>query len=476
MLTISVEFLHGIVRAGSADDTALTGDGGAHEWPPSPARLFAALVSGAGTRARLPERVGTLGLTDLEGLIPDIYASSPSETLVSDLRDRFVVVDERNAGSVQEYPARQAQRLSPGVRIAPAKPKVAYVWANLELSDDAVESLRYRAARVPYLGCADSPVSMSVHTTAQQLDLPRWEPDTEGSVALPVPPVGFIDDLDDRYDQWVAGAVQRRHWYRTPMANYRSPEDRNISAGPAPVTLWVRFDRPVGYRRCVDVAETLRNAVLTHVEDLMGDRAAVPEILHGHVSGRGPGFHTARWVPLPTVAVPHADGKIRGACIWMPPEVGDQVADLARTALTRIIQLTAPGRFSVGVTPFDGTAKPWSSHPKRWEGPSRHWVSATPVVHERYTHTAPTLEEVARWCHHAGLPAPESIRVSSVPIAAGSRRISAHESSRRGQLRGPRSFIEMRFAEPVHGPVIIGRGRGFGLGLFAPLREQTGST
>jgi CRISPR-associated protein Csb2 len=47
MLAISVELLHGTFRGASADDTAFMGvDGDSGEWPPSPARLFAALVAG----------------------------------------------------------------------------------------------------------------------------------------------------------------------------------------------------------------------------------------------------------------------------------------------------------------------------------------------------------------------------------------------------------------------------------------------
>jgi len=53
MLAISVDLLHGTFRGASADDTALTGAGNdSGEWPPSPARLFAALVAADGTGPR----------------------------------------------------------------------------------------------------------------------------------------------------------------------------------------------------------------------------------------------------------------------------------------------------------------------------------------------------------------------------------------------------------------------------------------
>ena len=51
MLAISVELLHGTFR-GDPDGTANTGQLTRGEWPPSPTRLFAALVAADGTRDR----------------------------------------------------------------------------------------------------------------------------------------------------------------------------------------------------------------------------------------------------------------------------------------------------------------------------------------------------------------------------------------------------------------------------------------
>ena len=41
--------VHGTFRGSGVDDTALSGQGSAAEWPPSPARLFQALVAAGGT-------------------------------------------------------------------------------------------------------------------------------------------------------------------------------------------------------------------------------------------------------------------------------------------------------------------------------------------------------------------------------------------------------------------------------------------
>ena len=43
---------------------------------------------------------------------------------------------------------------------------------------------------------------------------------------------------------------------------------------------------------------------------------------------------------------------------------------------------------------------------------SCRWISATPVVAERFSKRTPDLAAVASWCVHAGLPEPVSARVT----------------------------------------------------------------
>ena len=75
MLAINVEFLHRTFR-GDPDGTAITGRLTRGEWPPSPARLFAALVAADGTG---PASRVTDGheLFWLEGLPPPAIHAQP---------------------------------------------------------------------------------------------------------------------------------------------------------------------------------------------------------------------------------------------------------------------------------------------------------------------------------------------------------------------------------------------------------------
>ena len=88
MLAVSVELLHGTFR-GHADGTANTGRLTRGEWPPSPSRLFAALVGADGTREKCRVTDGA-ELAWFERLpLPVIHAHSQPWQQV--LQPRYVV-------------------------------------------------------------------------------------------------------------------------------------------------------------------------------------------------------------------------------------------------------------------------------------------------------------------------------------------------------------------------------------------------
>jgi len=86
-------------------------------------------------------------------------------------------------------------------------------------------------------------------------------------------------------------------------------------------------------------------------------------------------------------------------------------------------------------------------------------------VHER--HGGVDLAEVRRWFAHAGHPEPASFRTMREPFVVGGIRLRPSQlRPRYGQDRF--GHFEITFDEPVAGPLVVGRGRQFGLGLFAP--------
>ena len=173
MLAISVELLHGTFR-GDPDGTANTGRLSRGEWPPSPARLFAAFVAADGTGEACRVTDGT-ELKWLEQLPPPvIYADV--EPCHQPLQPRYVVQHGGAAakGSHHEYVGRTGVLSRAGVRVAPRSASVVYSWEGGAPGDAILDALRRRAARVGYLGSSDSPVRVRV--TTEDAPVSRWQP------------------------------------------------------------------------------------------------------------------------------------------------------------------------------------------------------------------------------------------------------------------------------------------------------------
>ena len=167
MLVISVELLHGTFR-GDPDGTANTGHLTRGEWPPSPARLFAALVAADGTQAAVPgDRRGGAGVVRA---VAAAGHSRPRTALPSTARAaiRRPAQGERGQGNVhQEYVGRiGVQSTGPGRGsrrgIPASSTRMEHRRRRLQ---EILDALRRRAARVGYLGASDSPVRVRVAAT-----------------------------------------------------------------------------------------------------------------------------------------------------------------------------------------------------------------------------------------------------------------------------------------------------------------------
>jgi len=470
MLRIQVSFLHGSFRA-DPDGTAHTGLAELGEWPPSPSRLFAALVAADGTGVRSRWTDGA-GLRLLEGAAaPTITASSTTDIVHNRMQSRFVV---QGAGGlkgkgVQEYVGHTATLVRPGVRVEPRSRLVTYRW-DVTASSHELDCLRLRAARVGYLGCADSPVEVCVDNVdevgAVGEDRVVYTANGEGPVVLSVPALGTLEALDHHFSKWqqLGPNVRRSH---TPALRHlvrygTSEEDTPTRSQPATV-LWFLLDKRVSGRRVVSLTGLLRSALLATYQQVVGDP---PEMLHGHgISGKG--YLTARYLALPDVGFRHSRGQIHGVAIWLPPGVDPDVLAGTRRAAASIQKLTGRG-LNVTLAPHDGRQRPVAASAARWTGPATKWSSAFPVVFERRV-KALTLAEVSRWCQHAGLPEPIAFRSGRGPLLHGGVDLAPNEVNRPGRPARPYGHVEVEFASPVLGPVVLGAGRQFGLGLMAPL-------
>ena len=464
MLAISVEFLHATFR-GDPDGTAVTGGLVRGEWPPSPARLFAALVAADGTRqaTRVTDGHELIWLEELPA--PVIHAQA--EPCHQRLQPRFVVAQRsRPAKSThQEYPAREAALQRPGVRVALRNPLVVYRWNVEPPGESTYKSLIRRAARVGYLGASDSPVRVRVVTempgdTASEL----FVPDSEGDMRIRVPRPGDVAVLDRMFDVWQErGASVTRsqfpqllHW-----ESYRSPGSCDATDN-GDVVAWMHLSPVVSGRRISTLTALFKAALLDRHQRMYGDP---PAFLHGHGFEKK-GYDLARYLALPDTGYPRSRGRIHGLALWLPPGFDRKQQRKARDAAFSIDTLVGQG-IEASVEPRGDEERPWAVNPRRWRGPSSIWMTAIPVIHER--RGVPGLAEAARWCRHAGLPDPVAFHSSRAPLLPGAIDLAPSEVNRPERPVLPYSHAEFRFADPVTGPVVVGAGRQRGFGLCVPV-------
>ena len=470
MLIATVEFLLGTYRA-DPDGTAHTGRPERGEWPPAPSRLFDALVAADGTRDRCRHTDGTeLEFLESAGA-PSIDATPIPVDQHQPLEPRFVVMQagKSTASQQQEYVARSAALVRPGVRVAPRSPTVRYMWP-VEVSEGNLRALRLRAARVSYLGCADSPVRVRFDkapddSEARGSDV--YVPDRDGDVSIGVPQPGRLRILDAAFDDWTEhGASAGRSQFPALLSKvrYRAPHGvaRPMDAGRIVASLILR--PAVSGRRVSAVTAAFKAAVLDRHQAMYGEP---PPVLHGHGYG-STGYDLARFLALPDVGHARASGRIHGVALWLPAGVDAAVVGLIREVVRSIPELTGRG-FRSRVEVWDRQRRPRAADPGRWTGPSRWWATVFPAVVER--HGPISLGEIRRWCEHAGAPEPIAIRHSRSPLVHGAVSLAPSEAHRPDRPGRPYCHIELVFAEPVTGPIVIGSGRQRGLGLCVPIPE-----
>ncbi len=373
-------------------------------------------------------------------------------------------------------PGREAMLVQRGPKVSVPDPEVRFVWPRIELAESEVEALAWRAARVGYLGCADSKALLSISgrppsagfDTAKQ-----WQPLSDGAatggcVLINVGSQTHLDaalrahSLSDPRDQRRARQRRTRCWYRPP--NVAEPV-----RGSGGNCVWLQFSDSLPAGAAVKVAYSLKAALMRRWAD--HESTDPPWWVSGHGTPESRDFQLARFLVLPAVGRRHSDGRLHGACVWIPDaaeaEEGAMIAALART----LGEFHVPGLGDVGTTETDlhSRRRRWAATPIRWATPARQWVTAIPALSDR--HGFPSRADVVRWGVQAGLPPvdDESVQVSRRRLLVGGVELRSHQMAR-PKHRSTRGFAHVRFAlaEPVLGPVAIGAGRSYGLGLCAP--------
>ncbi len=487
------------------------GDGGKQEWPPSPLRLFQALVA-----ANADQIEGDLGSAlnwiekqaPPEILAPRFKSGMPYQLSVPNNAMDLVA----KAWSKGEYFGKKDNNPATHRTMKIICPihmlegdTVHYLWHLTEYSSGKKEMfgrLVSAVERIHAVGWGiDTVVSNAriltpEHTT--KLSGVQWKPCNSGINALRTPLPGTLDALRDRHTSFLK-RVDRMNTYYSPVeplscfkvTHYCSPDD---SLGFPYIIFQLRndddtfFSYPQG--RLIHLAGMMRHVAL----DVMKTSAPpwiknVEEWLDTYVAGHvrsGHGKHRQlSYVPLPSIGHRHADHYVRRMMITAP--IGDE--QMLKHLASRISghQLKPECKEDGGRSEFAEMSPPTlvrvsrDNVSDRYTQPTDIWASVTPVILPGHTdrNSAKTVKLIQKALTQSGIEQPctyEWREMSWYPKSLSSHKFNRNKKQF-GYIRPDHLLslsavhLKIRFKDKlsIAGPLLIGAGRHCGLGVFAAL-------
>jgi CRISPR-associated protein Csb2 len=250
--------------------------------------------------------------------------------------------------------------------------------------------------------------------------------------------------------------LRPKHALRFMAAAVSSPTPRSLDC--VTTARFALYARPLPrITDAVRVGETLRKAVMGRARRLFSD--AIPPSLSGH-DLPGDNRHNHAFY----LSESNHEGRISHLIVHAPGGFDAQArAALAELKTIRTHQGSEWRLLLEGL----GTTEAFPS--SILPGTSVCWQSVTPYLHPWHRKTGfGVAEQIARECRLRGLPAP--VAVEPMPGAKPRALEFQRFRSKRGLSQPDRQgwFVQLRFSEPVRGPLALGFACHFGLGLFVP--------
>ena len=456
------------------------------EWPPSPARVFQALLAGVmtGEYRRRWETVRPAFEWMERQPPPEIIAAE------SDSGERYVLAVPNNDADVAANAWRRGQEYNLGKlrtmkRVTPREiqrphdfPHVRYLW-KIDQQDPpdglALEQLAFCMHTLGWgIDMAWANASIIGDSEARRFKGERWRP-TEGSgVPLATPVEGSLDDIRAAYSRYAARIGDEGLNSNTRYSVYAL---QTYQSGTMATRRYAAFrlrnangdgDFSADWRNAMVVAAWLRHASGGAMRQEGRSGKWIDSYVLGHVE-EGDRNQRISYVPVPTLGHSHADGRIRRAFILDAPNSDGEAVRLLQNKLAGEILLDEREQKACRLETRDWSGV-WNGYLLR----SRIWQSVTPMV--LHGHNSARGEISLRKSEKLILQAFEesgysteliqSLAFQPAPMwpGAGSARtirVPAHLE------HWPRYHVEIQFHQKVQGPVIAGIGRHYGIGLFA---------
>jgi CRISPR-associated protein Csb2 len=489
---------------------------GTGDEPPSPARLFQALVAGVGVAGPLSAHDSD-ALEWLERCDPPIIASprmTNGQVVTTYVPNNDLDAVGGDPGRIGEIRTQKVIRPN----LFDADVPFIYAWA---FSDDG-ESNRhaqqvcsladrlYQFGRGVDLAWAWGEVLDNEQAEARLSSFPgrvRRPSDRGCGAPLACPRPGSLHSLKARY----AASSQRFKSVRQGRA-----AKQLFTQPPKPLFVRIAYDSPPTRRvyelrlgngensfgawplaRVSQLVVLLRDGAVQRLRQALPEQSSMIERVvvgrKAHGADDGPTSARVKIVPLPSIGHQHADREIRRVMVEVPPGCPLRPDDV-QWAFSGL-ELVVPGieaRESLVATP--STDESIYVHYGIGDVKSSVWRTLTPVAlpesaGRRRIDPGPAAadakngaERTSERARAAGATVnavrlaetrarADLIRVQREPFEAKGERVEAFASG----TRFPKErlwHVEITFAEPITGPLIIGDGRFLGLGIMVPVESK----
>lgn len=424
-------------------------------------------------------------------------AEKKAQAALQKTRRDAVMVDHKPSNralqaAIALLPERRTRQVRTFPVVLPETPTFAFLWPNADPSDHR-PALARLCARVTRLGHSSSLVRCTI---VERDLLPTLVPGDDGDVVLRVVGPGQLDRLDRVFEHHrgvhsrVLPARPQRYGPALTTTT-RSPQ----AASAFSSSDWILFERVGGSRpvasRATDLARALRGALL----EIHGAEE-LPSTLSGHTTNAPTQQPHVAFVPLPFVGHEHADGALVGCALVLPRELAASDRELLLRLVARWERERADERGNV--TLAGGTLPPLQLRrvdisakatltPARWSRSSGRFITATPIALDRNPGNLRSNQDgaarkaaleaqqgISDACHHVVGVRPIAVEISLAPLLPGAQHVREFLPwpGRPGRTPRVRVHADIQFAEPVTGPLLLGAGRYFGLGLCLPVEER----
>lgn len=453
------------------------------EWPPSPMRLFQALLSGTCTGCRGNEwsELKADAFRWLERRQPPLIVAPEARPMSG----YTLYVPNNDGDKVPDRQDRLTSKITRPYGLCDGD-TVHYLWPVRESDGTAgelhAELLCREARRLLALGWGIDQVAGNgrILNEAEATDLPgqRWRPYSghlPGSRTWRVPTPGSLDDLERVHRSFLRRVDGGQ--YRTPLNLSRFRTVSYLSGGTLPPRSYAAFELPEGvaFRQedAAKVAAMLRSlASRCAREDTHEFPGGSETYVAGHAGQQGRTPARFSYVPLPTIGHENADGMVRRLLI-VEPFGGDGVH--ARWAQNRLRNATLRGQEgnNRGIL-LDLWRARSNTMIDRYVSGARTWSTVTPVVLPGFDDGKLTKAEKLLFAavRQADLPldALAELTMRKAPLWPGSQH-PRHYFVPDYLRHLPGWHARLVFHEPVPGPLAIGAGRHAGLGILARSEE-----